>query len=88
MLGHLGFSYTGLIFLLMLFIPNIIWTRKKPQGYISENENKVLLFLERIGQALTTVCALIFNDFNLHAWSILFSCSAYMAGLYGFWLPQ
>ena len=69
MLGHLGFSYIGLIFLLMLFIPNIIWTRKKPQGYIPENENKLLLILERVGQALTTICALIFNDFNLHGWS-------------------
>lgn len=69
MLGHLGFSYIGLIFLLMLFIPNMIWTRKKPQGYIPDNENKVLLFLERIGQAMTTVCVLIFDDFNLHGWS-------------------
>ena len=24
-MGHLGFSYIGLIFLLMLFIPNILW---------------------------------------------------------------
>ena len=69
MLGHLGFSYIGLIFLLLLFIPNIIWTRKKPQGYIPENENKVLLILERIGQALSTVFVLIFNDSNLHGWS-------------------
>ena len=69
MLGHLGFSYIGLMFLLMLFIPNIIWTRKKPQGYIPENENKVLLILERIGQVLTTICTLIFNDLNLHDWS-------------------
>ena len=69
MLEHLGFSYIGLIFLLMLFIPNMIWTRKKPQGYMPENENKVLLFFERIGQALTTVCVLIFDDFNLHGWS-------------------
>ena len=69
MLGHLGFSYIGLIFLLMLFVPNIIWTRKKPQGYTPENENKMLLFLERIGQALTTICTLFFDDFNLHGWS-------------------
>ena len=69
MLGHFGFSYIGLIFLFMLFIPNMIWTRKKPQGYIPENENKALLFFERIGQVLTTICALIFNDFNLHGWS-------------------
>lgn len=69
MTGHFGFSYVGLIFLLLLFIPNIIWARKKPQGYTSENENKFLLFLERVGEILTTVCVLIFDDFNLHSWS-------------------
>lgn len=69
MIGHFGFSYVGLLFLLMLFIPNLIWTRKKPQGYTSENENKVLLIFERIGEVLTTVCALIFDNFNLHGWS-------------------
>lgn len=69
MMGHFGFSYVGLIFLLMLFIPNIIWTRKKPQGYTSENENKLLLFLERVGEILTTVSVLIFEDFNLRSWS-------------------
>ena len=69
MSGHLGFSYIGLIFLLLLFIPNMIWTRKKPQGYIPENENKLLLIFERIGQVLTTIFVLIFNDFNLHGWS-------------------
>ena len=69
MIGHFGFSYIGLIFLMLLFVPNIIWTRKKPQGYISENENKVLLLFERAGEVLTTVLALIFDDFNLHSWS-------------------
>lgn len=69
MIGHFGFSYIGLIFLLLLFIPNIIWTRKKPQGYSFEKENKVLLFFERTGEVLTTMCTLIFDDFNLHSWS-------------------
>lgn len=69
MLGHFGFSYVGLIFLLLLFIPNIIWAREKTQGYTSENENKILLIFERIGQILTTICVLIFDDFNLHGWS-------------------
>lgn len=68
-MGHLGFSYIGLIFLLMLMVPNLIWTKKQPQGYSAENENKVLLFLERIGQVLTTCCALVFSDFNLQKWS-------------------
>ncbi len=69
-MGHLGFSYVGLIFLFLLFIPNIIWTKKQPQGYTSENENKALLTLERIGEVATTVCALIFDDINFHGWSV------------------
>lgn len=69
MLGNLGFSYVGLIFLLMLFIPNILWSRNKPQGYTSENENKILLFLERAGEGLTCCCALIFSDLNIRPWT-------------------
>lgn len=68
-MGHFGFSYVGLIFLLMLFVPNIIWTRNMPEGYSSEGENRVLAVLERIGEVATTCCALIFSDFNLHPWS-------------------
>lgn len=46
---HFGFSYIGLIFLLMLFIPNIIWTKHKPKDYEKYvvNENKVLLLFEK-----------------------------------------
>lgn len=69
MTGHFGFSYTGLVFLFLLFIPNIVWVRKKPQGYTSENENKILLALERAGEFLATICVLIFDDLNLHGWS-------------------
>lgn len=42
MFGHFGFSYVGLIFLLMLMIPNLIWTKRQPQGYSAENENRFL----------------------------------------------
>lgn len=40
-----GFSYIGLIFLLMLFFSNIIWTKHKPKDYEKYvvNENKVFL---------------------------------------------
>lgn len=69
MLGHIGFSYIGLAFLLLLLIPNFIWAKKQPQGYTAENENKVLLALERIGEVLTSCCALIFADFNFHGWT-------------------
>lgn len=69
MLGNFGFSYVGLIFLLMLIIPNLIWAKHLPKGYTAEKENKVLLTFERVGQALTTCCVLIFSDFNIHSWS-------------------
>ena len=69
MLGNFGFSYVGLIFLLMLTVPNLIWAKHLPQGYTAEKENKVLLIFERVGQVLTTCCALIFSDFNIHSWT-------------------
>lgn len=69
MFGHLGFSYIGLLFMFMLLIPNLIWTKKQPQGYSAENENKILSVLERVGEVLTTCFALLFSDFNLQEWS-------------------
>ncbi|MBD5499847.1 MAG: hypothetical protein HDR10_01395 [Lachnospiraceae bacterium] len=69
MAGHIGFSYIGAAFLIMLFVPNILWTRKIPEGYTAENENKVLQLLERTGEVLTCCCALLFSDFNWHKWS-------------------
>ncbi len=69
-MGHLGFSYIGLIFLLMLIIPNLIWTKHQPENYDFRNENKVLLIFERAGQVLVTCAALVFSDFNLRPWSI------------------
>lgn len=48
-MGHFGFSYVGLIYLLMLWIPNFIWNRNKPADYSTALENKILLVLERIG---------------------------------------
>jgi len=69
-MGHLGFSYMGLIFLLMLIIPNLIWVRHQPKGYNYQTENKILLIFERVGQVLVTCTALVFSDFNLRPWSI------------------
>lgn len=68
-MGHFGFSYVSLIFLLMLMVPNLAWTRQQPKGYTSQGENRVLVILERVGQVLVTCTALMFSDFNLHGWS-------------------
>ncbi|MDE7384649.1 MAG: hypothetical protein K2M84_02705, partial [Anaeroplasmataceae bacterium] len=64
---HFGFSYIGLIFLLMLFIPNIIWAKFKPQNYetVVSKENKILIWFERIGEVLVSCLVLIFDDFNI-----------------------
>ncbi len=66
---HLGFSYIGLIFLIMLFVPNMIWTKNKPEGYerYAEKENKVLLAFERVGEVLVCICVLIFSDLNIRS---------------------
>lgn len=84
---HFGFSYIGLIYLLMLYIPNIIWSKNLPKDYekYAKNENKVLLTLERIGEVLVTVLALIFKDFNINNfsyWSIFLLVSFLSMVLY------
>lgn len=63
---RLGFSYPGFFMLLALFLPNLLWTKRKPKGYeqAAAQENKVLRALERMGQGLTTVFSLIFSEFN------------------------
>jgi len=69
-MGHFGFSLIGAVFLLALFVPNVIWSRTaKPTGYDASGENRVLRTAERAGQALTTTTSLIFADRNLGHWS-------------------
>ena len=58
---HFGFSYIGLMFLIMLIVPNLFWTKNQPKDYEKyvHNESKILL--------------LIFKDFNIQgisAWMI------------------
>ncbi|WP_297567175.1 hypothetical protein [uncultured Faecalibaculum sp.] len=69
-MGHFGFSWVGFIFLVMLMVPNLFWAKKKPAGYSSADENRVLRILERIGEVLVTFCLLTFTDLNLHGWSV------------------
>lgn len=89
-MGHLGFSYTGLIFLLMLALPNLLWLRYRPGGYSAGGESKVLLVFERVGQASVSTTALIFRDFNLHPWSAwslwLVAAAALMMIYEGWWI--
>ena len=56
-----GVSIVGMVFLLMLFIPNIIWSKNLPDGYeeSAKHENKLLLTLERAGEGLVSTLVLI-----------------------------
>ncbi len=73
---HFGFSYVGLIYLFMLFIPNFFWTKYQPKDYEKyvQNENKFLQILERIGEVLVCCFVLIFSDFNIRFDSFWFIC--------------
>ena len=83
---HFGFSYIGLIYLLMLFIPNIIWAKNQPRDYekYAENESRVLQLIERTGEVLCT-CVVIISavDIRFHSvWSIWLLVSFLLMILY------
>lgn len=84
---HFGFSYVGLIYLAMLFVPNLFWTKHKPKDYDNyvKSENKVLRIVENIGQVLVTCIVLIFKDFNVKfdsIWTIWLLLSFVLMVLY------
>ena len=87
-----GFSYIGLIFLLMLFIPNFFWTKNQPKDYEKYvgNENKILVILERVGEVLVCCIVLIFSDFNINtisAWTAwLFAAFLLMTAYELYWI--
>jgi hypothetical protein len=74
--------------MLMLQVPNIMWARRKPEGYDPSDENKVLLIFERVGQVLCTASILIFTNYNpriLEPWIAWFIMSAVLMLLYEFY---
>ena len=82
-----GFSYIGLLYLCMLFIPNLFWTKNTPKNYEKyvSNENRILKILESIGQILVACIVLIFRDFNIRTdslWIIWLILSAIFMLLY------
>ena len=87
---HFGFSYIGAVFLIMLLLPNLLWTKNRPQDYeaYAKNENRLLLWLERIGEAAVSFTVLFLSDLDLQfispwvAW-FLIACAAML--LYEFY---
>ena len=84
---HFGFSYVGLIYLVMLFLPNMIWSKNQPADYekYAANESKVLLAFERTGEVLVSALCLIFSDLNIRSirpWSVVLLISFLLMVLY------
>lgn len=49
----------GIVYLCLLFIPNIIWSYHKPLGYDPSHEDRFLLLFERVGEVLTSCFAVV-----------------------------
>lgn len=62
-----GFSYVGCIFILLLFVPNIIFMKHRPKDYAdySAREDKILHLLERTGEVGITMLLPVTKNFNL-----------------------
>lgn len=83
-----GFSLIGAVFLLCLLAPNLLWTRCRPRDYDPSGESRVLLALERIGQAWVTCAALVSRNCNLRPWtpwSWWLAGAAVLMILYEYW---
>ncbi len=62
-----GFSISGIVFLVMLMIPNLYWAKyARPEGYeeASRRENRILLMLERAGEVAVSACLPVFRSFE------------------------
>lgn len=68
MTGQIGFSLLGALFLIGLIVPNLLWTRRKPQGYDVSREDRRLVFMERAGQVWVTCGALVSRDRGGWSW--------------------
>ncbi|MBE5851798.1 MAG: hypothetical protein E7299_02410 [Lachnospiraceae bacterium] len=77
----------GVVYLLMLFIPNIIWTKNQPTDYNKYviNENRILQIFEKVGEVLVCCFVIIVPSSELSldkAWSIWLYASFLLMILY------
>lgn len=88
MTGPVRFSPLGALFLLLLLVPNLLWTRRKPRGYDPSREDRRLALLERVGQVWVTCGALLSPGIRLgpwSAWSWWLAGAAALMALYEIW---
>ena len=64
-----GFSWIGALFLILLFVPNLIWAKRQPEGYDPGGESRLMQALERVGQVLVSAMSLCLESLRLRLWS-------------------
>lgn len=64
-----GFSFIGLVFLAMLFVPNLLFASAAPEAFsaLSAQEPRILVVLERTGQVLSCVFLLCTRSLRIGA---------------------
>lgn len=67
-----GFSYIGFSIVLLLLIPNIIWSKYPPQDYVfyAKEEKINLRIVERLGEVVIICLLLSSQNFNIQDISI------------------
>ena len=71
----------GIVYLLMLFIPNMIWVKNQPIDYEKYviSENKILQIFERVGEIL--VCCFLVVSLSGFGIKIMLSSSPFESQL-------
>lgn len=77
----------GLLFLVLLIVPNLIWMRNRPNKYEEyvQNENRILQLFEKIGEIMVSCAVLFFhncNKDNFSLWSLWLVGACFMMVLY------
>ncbi len=77
----------GLVFLILLLVPNLIWLRNKPNRYEEyiKNENRILRLFEIIGAFMVSCAVLCFpnyTNYNFSLWSLWLLGACFMIILY------
>lgn len=89
LMPQFGSSYMGALFLALLLVPNLLWTKNRPGDYDPKGENKALQALERVGQVLVAALCLCKADLDLRPWTAqsgrLVAAGVFMVFYEGFW---
>lgn len=84
-----GFSYIGCIFLLMLYVPNVISIKRLSDGWrqLQEKEDRILHLLERVGEVGLTMLLPVTKNLNvkLNLWLIWLAAAFAVMVLYEIW---